>query len=156
MSKGNSWRGGKEMSRHDYTPIARCPQIDGHLFRWKTPSIKPASLTSKSPSGTPALKIRRATDRWLERSDSWIGKHIGCRNITVTADREKLESACQIDKLDSLLGEDGKRYPRTRVSRVKVLCLLGFFALHPNSAAWRLLIVRTPRFLRTRMGLMAQ
>lgn len=60
--------------------------------------------------------IRRAllTPRWVERSDSWIAKHIGCDDKTVAAKRDRMEATSEIPKLDTLLGEDGKRRPREK------------------------------------------
>jgi hypothetical protein len=58
--------------------------------------------------------IRRAlqTTRWQERSDNWIGKHIGCDHKTITTQREQLESTGEIPKLKRLRGEDGKERAR--------------------------------------------
>ena len=78
--------------------------------------------------------IRRAllTERWVERSDRWIGKHIGCNHATVESDRLRLESTGEIRQLDSLLGEDGKRRPRTIASSGRTIssnfanCEVGF------------------------------
>ena len=55
-------------------------------------------------------------ERWVERSDQWIARHIGCHNETVSSVRHRLESTNGIRQLDALLGEDGKRRPRTRPS----------------------------------------
>jgi protein gp37/ParB-like chromosome segregation protein Spo0J len=62
--------------------------------------------------------IRRALlmPRWVERSDAWIGRHIGCNDKTVSGSRERMEATSEIPKLDELLGEDGKRRPRTRAA----------------------------------------
>jgi hypothetical protein len=62
--------------------------------------------------------IRRAllTARWVERSDSWIAKHIGCSKETVQSQRNRLEAGGEILLLDPLIGEDGKHYPRTHAA----------------------------------------
>lgn len=49
---------------------------------------------------------------WVERADSWIAEEIGCHDQTVRVSRERMESTSQIEKLDSLLGKDGKHRPR--------------------------------------------
>jgi hypothetical protein len=57
----------------------------------------------------------------VERSDSWIGKHIGCSDKTVASMRERLESTSEISKLASLLGEHDKQRPRTRAAAELVI-----------------------------------
>ncbi len=47
-----------------------------------------------------------------ERSDSWIADDMGVSKNTVAKYREELESGCQIDRLNKLIGRDGKEYPR--------------------------------------------
>lgn len=61
------------------------------------------------------------TDRWVARSDSWIGEWIGCSFHTVQAERERLEATQQIAVLDALLGKDGKHRPRTRQASALVI-----------------------------------
>ena len=54
------------------------------------------------------------TEQWVKRSDTWIGKHIGCEHKTVTAQRDRLESGGEIPRLKKLRGEDGKDYTRPK------------------------------------------
>lgn len=67
--------------------------------------------------------IRRAllTPRWVERSDNWIAKHIGCSDKTVSGQREHLETTSEIPNLDKLIGEDGKARPRKRTAAAPLI-----------------------------------
>jgi 16S rRNA G966 N2-methylase RsmD len=47
-----------------------------------------------------------------ERSDNWLAEDVGISKNTIASIRERLETACQIDNLDVLVGKDGKQYPR--------------------------------------------
>lgn len=47
-----------------------------------------------------------------ERSDNWIAEDAGVSKNTVEVVREYMVSGCQIDNLDTLVGKDGKFYPR--------------------------------------------
>ena len=76
------------------------------------------ALTANNRHGRPLTREERrlSVERMLklhpERSDSWIGEDIGAGNNTVRAVREGLEASLAIAKLATLIGRDGKKYPR--------------------------------------------
>lgn len=47
-----------------------------------------------------------------EKSDRQIGRELGVHQTTVGTQRKHLESTGQVSKLDTLIGIDGKQYPR--------------------------------------------
>jgi hypothetical protein len=60
-----------------------------------------------------AIENLLRTEKWVGRSDNWIAEVVVCRNITVKAMREELESNCQIDNCSELHTKDGRTIPRT-------------------------------------------
>lgn len=65
-------------------------------------------LTLKERKAAAELKLRRHT----ERSNNWIAGDCGISDPTVAVLREALELTSKIEKLDKLLGRDGKWRPR--------------------------------------------
>ena len=62
---------------------------------------------------------RRVIAEWLklhpERSNQWIVQDLGVSVNTVIKVREELEAGFQFETLETLIGRDGKEYPRTIV-----------------------------------------
>lgn len=60
--------------------------------------------------------IRRALlhSEFRKRTDTWLAQLVGCSDKTVRTQREALEAVSEIPRLDTLIGADGKGYPRVK------------------------------------------